>query len=109
MKKTYAVFGWNIPRLNEQVSALESEGHYVRGHEIGRLGGYEFFESDYVLFLEYTPEVLDHWKALGGDRFQAQVIMPAAPRAYGEPEKEPAPKQESKPRGRRAKMQDESE
>lgn len=109
MRKTYAVFGWNIPRLNEQVSALEAEGHIVRGHELGRLAGYDFFESDFVVFLEYTPEALDHWKALGGDKFQAQVIMPKAPPAYGETEESAKPEPKARTTSKRAQKMAESE
>lgn len=115
MVKTYAVFGWSIPKLNEAVTRLEKEGHIVRGHELGRFAGYDFFESDYVMFIEHTPEYVETWKAKQkkGD-FAAEIILPDPPAGYGEKAKveEPPKAPEKQPEARvsrRRKAQEESD
>jgi hypothetical protein len=84
MRKHYAVFGWNIARLNETVTALEKDGHFVQGFELGRLQDYDFVETDVCQFIEYTPDALETWKAKSKAAFKAEVIFPEKPPAYGE-------------------------
>lgn len=87
-KQSIGVFSWNVAKLVEAVSAMEAEGHFVRGYEITKFSGYSYAEHDKLVFLEYAPDVLESWKAKAaeiGMKVAAEIDMPETPRGYGDP------------------------
>lgn len=104
------VFSWNVAKLCEAVTALEKEGHHVTGYEIVKMVGYGSYRHDRLIFLEFAPDVLEAWRSKG-DVGNPEIVMPDAPRKFGDPVpvEPPAPIMEDAPVRRRARKQDQDE
>lgn len=106
------VFSWNVAKLNEAVTALEKEGHHVTGYEIVKMVGYGSYKHDKLVFLEFAPDVLEAWRSKG-DVGNPEIIMPEAPRRFGDPvpvtPPEPPIAEEAPLSRRRARRQDQEE
>lgn len=100
MKLSIGVFSWNSRKLCDEVTEQEKSGDRIIGYEIAKLDGYPFEAHDKIIFLEYTPEVLDAWKAKG-DIGKAEIVMPDEPRKFGDP----APEKDASPPSPKTKPQ----